>query len=101
MKELADERIHELRERGFEKAAVYDPSGVGGTHVMYVLPHGDAALYRLPPRPEVSPLVALWRGGVAKTLGVFTMIAVVVGGIFHYMKVGPLEVDEHDEGRRP
>jgi hypothetical protein len=28
------------------------------------------------------------------------MVAVVVGGIFHYMKVGPLEVDEHDEGRR-
>ena len=101
MKDLADERIRELKERGFEKASIYDPAGVGGTHVVYVLPHGDPALYRLPRKPEVSPLVALWRGGVAKTLGVFTMIAVVVGGIFHYMKVGPLEVDEHDEGRRP
>jgi hypothetical protein len=29
------------------------------------------------------------------------MIAVVVGGIFHYMKVGPLEVEGDDEGRRP
>jgi len=101
MKDLAAERIGELKERGFEKASIYDPAGVGGTHVMYVLPHGDPALYRLPRDPHVSPLVALWRGGVAKTLGVFTMIAVVVGGIFHYMKVGPMEVDEHEEGRRP
>jgi formate dehydrogenase iron-sulfur subunit len=99
MKDLADERLHELKERGFEKAALYDPSGVGGTHVMFVLPHGDPGLYRLPAKPEVSPLVALWRSGVAKTLGVVTMAAVVVAGIFHYMKVGPLEVDERDDGR--
>jgi formate dehydrogenase iron-sulfur subunit len=99
MRELAEERLVELKERGYEKAALYDPSGVGGTHVMYVLPHGDPELYRLPARPEVSPIVALWRSGVARTLGVFTMAAVVVAGIFHYMKVGPLEVEE-DEGRR-
>jgi formate dehydrogenase iron-sulfur subunit len=66
---------------------------------MFVLPHGDPALYRLPEKPEVSPLVALWRSSVAKSLGVVTMLAVVVGGIFHYMKVGPLEVDEGDDGR--
>jgi formate dehydrogenase iron-sulfur subunit len=100
MKDLAAERVLELKERGMQKAAIYDPAGVGGTHVMYVLPHGDPELYRLPRDPQVSPLVALWRSGVAKTLGVVTMIAVVVAGIFHYMKVGPLEVEE-DEGRRP
>jgi formate dehydrogenase iron-sulfur subunit len=101
MLDLARERVMELNERGFQKASVYDPSGVGGTHVMYVLPHGDPELYRLPKNPEVSPLVALWRSGVARALGVVTMVSVVVAGIFHYMKVGPLEVDEHDEGRRP
>ncbi len=99
MLDLAGERVAELKERGFEKASIYDPAGVKGTHVMYVLPHGDPALYRLPVNPEVSPLVALWRSGFAKTLGVVTMAAVVVAGIFHYMKVGPIEVDEHDEGR--
>jgi formate dehydrogenase iron-sulfur subunit len=101
MKDLAAERVHELQERGFQKAAAYDPAGVGGTHVMYVFPHGDPELYRMPANPQVSPLVALWRSGVAKTLGVVTMLAVVVGGIFHYMKVGPLEVDEEQEGRKP
>jgi len=101
MLDLAHERVAELNERGFEKASIYDPQGVGGTHVMYVLPHGDPELYRLPAKPEVSPLVALWRSGLAKTLGVVTMAAVMVAGIFHYMKVGPLEVDDHDEGKRP
>jgi formate dehydrogenase iron-sulfur subunit len=101
MKDLAAERVTELKERGFDKAAIYDPAGVGGTHVVFVLPHGDPGLYRLPVKAEISPLVAFWRGGVAKTLGVLTMLAVVVGGIFHYMKVGPIEVDEHEEGRRP
>jgi formate dehydrogenase iron-sulfur subunit len=101
MLDLAGERITELKERGYEKASIYDPAGVGGTGVVYVLPHGDPALYRLPAKPEVSPLVALWRSGVAKTLGVVTMLAVVVGGIFHYMKVGPLEVDEDEKGGRP
>ena len=52
MMDLADERIQRAKERGFEKAAVYDPAGVGGTHVVYVLPHGDPELYRLPAKPE-------------------------------------------------
>jgi formate dehydrogenase iron-sulfur subunit len=98
MLDLAGERIRELKERGYESAAIYDPAGVKGTHVMMVLPHGDPELYRLPHAPAVSPLVAVWRSGLAKTLGVVTMLAVVVGGIFHYMKVGPIEVED-DEGK--
>ena len=98
MLDLAGERIAELKERGFEKASTYDPAGVKGTHVVYVLPHGDPEVYRLPAKAEVSPLVAVWRSGVAKTLGVLTMAAVVVAGIFHYMKVGPLEVKD-DQGK--
>src|SRR5574341_977261 len=99
MKDLAAERVLELVERGFTKAAVYDPPGVEGTHVFYVLPHGDPELYRLPRNPQVSPLVELWRSGFAKSLGVATMVGVVVAGIFHYMRFGPLEVDERDESK--
>ncbi len=99
MKELAEHRLVDLRERGFAQAAVYDPPGVGGTHVFFVLPHGDRPeAYGLPKDPHISPMVALWRGWFAKSLGVFTMLAVLVAGIFHYMKVGPLEVKE-DEGK--
>ncbi|MGI9154118.1 MAG: formate dehydrogenase subunit beta, partial [Rubrivivax sp.] len=33
----ANGRIADLKERGFDQAGLYDPAGVGGTHVMYVL----------------------------------------------------------------
>jgi len=102
----AEHRLVDLKERGFDKAAVYDPAGVGGTHVFYVLPHGDRPeAYGLPKDPHVSPAVTLWRGWFARSLGVFTMFAVLVAGVFHYMKVGPLEEPKDDEpsppGRRP
>jgi formate dehydrogenase iron-sulfur subunit len=101
----ANHRLEDLHERGFAKAAVYDPQGVGGTHVVYVLPHGDPQLYRLPRDPKIGPLLSVWRSWVSRSLGVFTMFAVVVAGVFHYMKVGPLEEPKDDDptppGRRP
>ncbi len=90
---LGAERLAELRERGFDKAVLYDPPGVKGTHVVYVLPHGDPELYGLPRKAGIPPLVALWRSTFARTLGVLTMASVVVAGIFHWMKVGPVDPD--------
>lgn len=89
----AEGRLADLRERGYQKAAVYDPRGVGGTHVVFVLPHGDRPeSYGLPRDPSVSPVVGLWRSTVARTIGVVTMFGVLVAGILHYMRHGPLEV---------
>jgi formate dehydrogenase iron-sulfur subunit len=95
MHEYADERIVDLKERGFANAGVYDPAGVGGTHVMYVLQHADRpGLYSgLPKDPHISPFVSLWKG-VAKPLAVLAMAGAVVGSFFHYMKVGPIEPKE-------
>jgi formate dehydrogenase iron-sulfur subunit len=57
MKTLAGERVAELKTRGYDNAGLYDPAGVGGTHVMYVLHHADKPnLYHgLPENPEISP----------------------------------------------
>ena len=41
MKHHAEGRIADLKSRGFNNAGLYDPPGVGGTHVMYVLHHAD------------------------------------------------------------
>jgi formate dehydrogenase iron-sulfur subunit len=59
MIELAQTRVTDLNERGHDKAGLYDPAGVGGTHVMYVLQHADRPdLYSgLPKDPKISPLV--------------------------------------------
>ena len=63
MKEHAAERIVDLKSRGFDNAGLYDPEGVGGTHVMYVLHHADTPkLYAgLPDHPAISPLVEIGR----------------------------------------
>jgi formate dehydrogenase iron-sulfur subunit len=89
----AEHRLEDLHERGFAKAAVYDPKGVGGTHVVLVLPHGDRPeAYGLPRDPQVGPMLSLWRSGLARAAGVATMFAVLVAGVLHYMRHGPLEV---------
>jgi len=98
MKKHADDRIVDLQSRGFENAGLYDPAGVGGTHVMYVLHHADRpGLYSdLPKDPEISPMVGLWKG-IAKPLGVAAMALTALAGFFHYIRTGPAETDEEDE----
>ena len=92
MHEHGATRVADLKERGYANAGVYDPQGVGGTHVMYVLQHADKPeLYHgLPVHPSISPLVSLWKGA-AKPLAVAAMLGAVVAGFFHYMRVGPIE----------
>jgi formate dehydrogenase iron-sulfur subunit len=102
MKEHAAERIVDLKSRGFGQAGLYDPAGVGGTHVMYVLHHADdPMLYAgLPKNPEISPFVGLWKG-VSKPLALLAMGAAVLAGFFHYVRIGPnrIEEDEHPTGK--
>ena len=64
MLDHANGRITDLKSRGFKNAGIYDPPGVGGTHVMYVLHHADQPqLYaNLPNNPRISQVVELWKG---------------------------------------
>lgn len=98
MKDYAAKRIGDLKERGFDKAGLYDPAGVGGTHVMYVLHHADRPqLYHgLPADPGISPLVSLWKG-MAKPLASLALGAVALGSLFHYVMKGPNEVSKDIE----
>jgi formate dehydrogenase iron-sulfur subunit len=98
---LAEERVKDLKSRGYQKAALYDPSGVGGTHVMYVLKHGDrAALYNdLPQDPQISPLVAFWKGAF-KPLALLGMGLTALLGFLHYVKVGPNEYEDESARRK-
>jgi formate dehydrogenase iron-sulfur subunit len=98
MIEQASDRVEDLRSRGYDNAGLYDPAGVGGTHVMYVLHHADQpGLYQgLPKDPKISPLVQLWKGG-AKLFGFAVMGLGVIGSLLHYLTVGPNEVPETAE----
>jgi formate dehydrogenase iron-sulfur subunit len=98
MKHHAADRIVDLKSRGFEQAGLYDPAGVGGTHVMYVLHHLDQPeLYSgLPKEPRISPTVRLWKG-FTKPLALAVMGLTALVGFFHYIRVGPDETTEDDE----
>ncbi len=94
----ADERLADLKERGYQQAGLYNAPGVGGTHVMYVLQHADRPeLYSgLPKDPAVSPEVVLWKG-IAKTVMNMGLGAAILAGIFHYVTQGPNDVKEEEE----
>jgi formate dehydrogenase iron-sulfur subunit len=98
MAHWAGERIVDLKSRGFEKAGLYDPPEVGGTHVMYVLHHADKpSLYSgLPDNPHISAAVEAWKG-IAKPLAMVGIALAAVVGFFHYIVKGPNEVTEEDE----
>ena len=90
-------RVEKLKERGFENAGIYDPAGVGGTHVVYVLQHADKPeIYSgLPKDPHISPTVELWKG-VTKPIMSAVLGVSVLAGFFHYMTKRPKEEPEDD-----
>ena len=90
-----EKRTNDLKERGFQNAGLYNPPGVGGTHVMYVLQHADRPeLYHgLPSDPKISPWVTLWKG-ITKPLMALGLGIAVLGAFFHYITRGPKEVED-------
>ncbi len=95
---LANERITELNSRGYNNAGLYDPQGVGGTHVMYVLHHANKPqLYHgLPANPTISPTVAFWKG-IWKPLAAIGFAVTFAAAFFHYVGVGPNRAEKHKE----
>ncbi|MFI5010949.1 MAG: formate dehydrogenase subunit beta [Hyphomicrobiales bacterium] len=98
MTKHAQDRIADLKSRGFKNAGLYDPPGVGGTHVMYVLHHADQPqLYSdLPKDPTISPIVELWKG-MAKYAGLAAIGAFAAIGFVHHLVTGANRVSRQDE----
>lgn len=98
MKALAAERVVDLASRGYKNAGLYDPPGVGGTHVMYVLHHNDKPhIYSdLPDRPRISPVVEVWKG-ITKYAGLALLGLTVAASAVHSALAGLNKVTPHDE----
>ena len=94
----ADKRITDLKSRGYQNAGLYNPPGVNGTHVMYVLHHADRpSLYAgLPDNPHISPIVGIWKG-VLKPISLAAIAFAGAFGLMHYVTKGPNRVSENDE----
>jgi len=99
MQDLAETRAAQLREHTSHKnAGVYDPPGVGGTHVMYVLHDIEhPEIYSgLPKDPQIPLLVRIWKGPL-KWLGSLAITAGMIGIVAHYLRFGPKETHDQNE----
>jgi formate dehydrogenase-N beta subunit len=99
MLEVAQQRVDKLKARGYASAGIYNPQGVGGTHVMYVLHHNDQPelYHNLPKDPAIDTSINLWKGAL-KPLSAAGFIATFAGLIYHYIGIGPnKEVDDDEE----
>ena len=91
MSALAETRAAQLRQHtSHTNAGVYDPQGVGGASVIYVLHDitNPEAYGGLPRNPRVPISVRLWKGPL-KWLGNLAMIGGLVGVTLHYLRFGP------------
>jgi len=107
MKFLAESRAKQLRDHyNFPKAGVYDPPGVGGTGVIYVLHDAtEPENYGgLPKDPHIPFSVKLWKGPL-KWLGNLAMVGGLIGLFVHYLRFGPKsreeEFEKKHEGEQP
>jgi formate dehydrogenase iron-sulfur subunit len=107
MKVLAEQRAQQLKDHSnFANAGVYDPPGVGGTNVIYVLHDAkNPELYGgLPRDPHIPLAVKLWKHPL-KWLGNLAIVGGLVGLFIHYLRFGPKAREEEDlvphEGEQP
>jgi formate dehydrogenase iron-sulfur subunit len=106
MKVLAASRAKQLREHsGYKNAGVYDPAGVGGAHVIYVLHDAtQPELYGgLPANPTIPWSVQFWKSPL-KWLGNLAIVGGLIGVTLHYLRFGPKVVEEaegNSKGAKP
>ncbi|HYX52259.1 MAG TPA: formate dehydrogenase subunit beta [Candidatus Limnocylindrales bacterium] len=99
---LASSRVAQIKANtSYKNAGVYDPSGVGGTHVIYVLhdANNPEQYGGLPKDPSVPFFVKMWKGPL-KWLGGIAMGLGVAALFGHYVRYGPKPVDEATEQGR-
>lgn len=93
----AQARTKELQKEGHKSAGVYNPAGVGGTNVLYVLKDASRPEdYSLPRDPAIPLSVQLWKGPV-KWLGSLVFAGGVLGAFLHYLRVGPKKEEADHE----
>jgi hypothetical protein len=87
----ANKRAKQLRDvSGHQKAGVYDPQSIGGTHVIYVLHDAEnpEAYGNLPRNPTIPLSFTIWKS-VFKPVGLLLAMTGFLGALFHYVFEGP------------
>lgn len=83
-----EEKVAKLNDRGLSNAMLYDPVGVGGLHMMYVVPHGDMlADYDIPEDPQVPGTFFTGMSALRK-VGSASMWAGLLGVGLFFLRTG-------------
>jgi formate dehydrogenase beta subunit/formate dehydrogenase gamma subunit len=91
---LGERRVEQLKANGHAEAALYNPSGVGGTGVVTVLAYGDhPEWYGLPKDPHVPLGVRVWKTAL-RPIGLMAGAAALLGAVGHYLSFGPTSAPE-------
>ncbi len=98
MKFEAEKRVAQLKANtSYKNAGVYDPAGVDGTHVIYVLHDADnPEKYSLPKDPSVPFFVKMWKGPL-KWLGGVGIAVGVLGVFMHRVRYGAKNVEGEEK----
>jgi formate dehydrogenase iron-sulfur subunit len=90
MLDYAATKIGKLKDRGFDDALLYDPSGVNGLHMMYVVPRGDMLDdYGLPDDPDVKAnLSYIGRLRNVRGIGAVVTWVGVIGAGLYWLRTG-------------
>jgi formate dehydrogenase iron-sulfur subunit len=85
-----EEKVEKLHDRGFDDAMLYDPSGVNGLHMMYVVPRGEMlGEYGLPDDPDVrSNLSFLGKLRNLRRIGAVATWAGLIGAGIYWLRIG-------------
>jgi formate dehydrogenase iron-sulfur subunit len=84
------EKVEKLKARGFSEAMLYDPAGVGGLHMMYVVPRGEILeQYGLPVDPTVTaPTSFPSLIGALRKVGATASWAGLLAAAVYFLKTG-------------
>jgi formate dehydrogenase iron-sulfur subunit len=93
-----EEKVAKLKGRGFDDALLYDPEGVGGLHMMYVVPRGGMLdEYGLPEDPTVKAASFFPVMSGLRKLGSLSMWAGIVGTAIFFLRSGRHALPDEDE----
>jgi formate dehydrogenase iron-sulfur subunit len=89
MVHYGDEKVAKLKERGFDDALLYDPDGVKGLHMMYVVPRGEMLEeYGLPEEPTVRGATFFPVMSALRKLGSVATWAGLLGAGLFFLRTG-------------
>ena len=77
IEEIARQRVAELKAEGHPDANVYNPQGVGGVHMIYVLPE-KPMVYGFNPQSKTPVSIDIWKD-VVRPLGKLAGAGALVG----------------------